>query len=149
MVTSNFIRIFDTSWRNIVQDDQIIETYIPPPHPRGIELSGQWVRLEPLDISRHSKDLFQANTMDRDGSNWAYLPYGPFATLEAYETWLSEAALTPDPNFLRSLNVPTTRRRGWQAICALTLKMDQLKLGISTILRCCKKHAKARRRCIS
>jgi len=45
-----------------VQDDQIIETYIPPPHPRGIELSGQWVRLEPLDISRHSKDLFQANT---------------------------------------------------------------------------------------
>ena len=82
-----------------MQDDQIIETYIPPPHPRGIELSGQWVRLEPLDISRHSKDLFQANTMDRDGSNWAYLPYGPFATLEAYETWLSEAALTPDPNF--------------------------------------------------
>lgn len=52
-----------------MQDDQIIETYIPPPHPRGIELSGQWVRLEPLDISRHSKDLFQANTMDRDGSN--------------------------------------------------------------------------------
>ena len=54
-----------------MQDDQIIETYIPPPHPRGIELSGQWVRLEPLDIGRHSEDLFDANNMDPTGANSA------------------------------------------------------------------------------
>ena len=56
--------------------------------------------------------------MDRDGSNWAYLPYGPFATLEAYETWLSEAALTPDPNFF-----------------AIIKRADKKAVGLASYLR--------------
>jgi len=112
-----------------VQDDQIIETYIPPPHPRGIELSGQWVRLEPLDISRHSKDLFQANTMDRDGSNWAYLPYGPFATLEAYEAWLSEAALTPDPNFFAIIKRADNKAAGLASYLRINPQDGSIEVG--------------------
>ena len=112
-----------------MQDDQIIETYIPPPHPRGIELSGQWVRLEPLDISRHSKDLFQANTMDRDGSNWAYLPYGPFATLEAYEAWLSEAALTPDPNFFAIIKRADNKAAGLASYLRINPQDGSIEVG--------------------
>ena len=74
--------------------DQSLETYMPPPHPRGVELSGQLVRLERLDFGKHPEDLFHANSLDRDGSNWTYLPYGPFSTLESYQSWLTEAAST-------------------------------------------------------
>ena len=52
-----------------MQEDQSLETYMPPPHPRGVELSGQLVRLERLDVGKHSVDLFHANSLDRDGSN--------------------------------------------------------------------------------
>jgi hypothetical protein len=94
-------RVENTFFRTPCDIADAEKTYFP--NQRKINntkpILSQWVRLEPLDISKHSKDLFQSNTMDRDGSNWAYLPYGPFATLEAYETWLSEAALTPDLNF--------------------------------------------------
>ena len=64
----------------------------PHPHPKGIELTGKTVRLEPLDALKHAEDLFQANSFDRDGVNWQYLPYGPFAEIEDYANWLQENA---------------------------------------------------------
>lgn len=73
--------------------------FTPPVHPRGITLTGHWVTVEPLDADRHGADLFAAHGADRDGTNWAYLPYGPFPDREAYLTWLRSVQDQDDPVF--------------------------------------------------
>jgi len=57
------------------------------------------VRLEPLSAERHAEALFAANSLDADGVNWTYLPYGPFPTLDAYRAWVAKAAAEQDPLF--------------------------------------------------
>jgi RimJ/RimL family protein N-acetyltransferase len=56
-------------------------------------MAGQYCRIVQLDRDAHARDLYAANSDDVDGHMWTYLPFGPFASLEAYldavESWLS------------------------------------------------------------
>ena len=82
-----------------MDNDYILADFTPPPHPRDIELVGLTVRLEPLNVARHSRELFEANLHDKEGVNWKYLPYGPFDKLDDYQNWLTIEALSNDPLF--------------------------------------------------
>ena len=75
-------------------------------------LHGKTVRLEPLDVKRHSTDLFQANALDRDGINWQYLPYGPFETLDAYQKWLAVEVEKTDPCFFAIIRLSDNKAVG-------------------------------------
>ena len=59
---------------------EILEEFSISPHPKGISLEGKLVVLKPLKASDYSKELFEANSLDKDGLNWTYLHYGPFET---------------------------------------------------------------------
>ncbi|MDQ0316127.1 GNAT family N-acetyltransferase [Amorphus orientalis] len=63
------------------------------PRPPRTPLDGRTCRLEPLDPVRHAADLYAAFCEDADGVLWTYLPYGPFASEEAYVDWAKTAAL--------------------------------------------------------
>lgn len=67
--------------------------------PDDTELVGRFCRLERLDPDRHVEHLFAADNLDVDGASWTYLPYGPFADLAAYRTWLTAVAGSQDPFF--------------------------------------------------
>lgn len=67
--------------------------------PSGEPLAGRYCRLEHLDVERHAADLHTANSTDRSGANWTYLPYGPFKNLTAYRSWVVEVAGHHDPLF--------------------------------------------------
>ena len=82
-----------------MKEDFIIHDFNIPPHPKGVVLNGKTVRLEPLNVEKHSADLFESNSLDVEGKNWVYLPYGPFDTLRSYQTWLREEASKQDPTF--------------------------------------------------
>ena len=41
-------------------------------------LNGNYVALEPININKHSKDLYANFSKDKKNRIWAYLPYGPF-----------------------------------------------------------------------
>ena len=47
-------------------------------------MTGRFCRTEPLDAERHARELFVANSADRDGRMWTYLPWGPYAAFEDY-----------------------------------------------------------------
>jgi len=70
-----------------------------PARPPRTPLEGRFCRLEPLDPERHADALFAANALDGDGRGWTYLPYGPFADLAAYRTWMERTCLGDDPLF--------------------------------------------------
>ena len=78
---------------------RLVPDWKPPALPSRDTMEGAFCRLEALDPDRHAHDLYEANSLDVDGRNWTYLPYGPFATLEDFFVWLSESAAKSDPLF--------------------------------------------------
>lgn len=80
-----------------------MDGWTPPPTPPREPMEGRFCRVEPLEPDRHAADVFTAHGLDPEGRNWTYLPYGPFATLEAsidtewpalrnrFERWLDPA----------------------------------------------------------
>jgi RimJ/RimL family protein N-acetyltransferase len=52
-----------------------------PPHTA---MEGRFCRIEPLDPDRHGDALYAANSEDREGRMWTYLPWGPYAGFEDY-----------------------------------------------------------------
>ena len=57
-----------------------ITSFAKPPHPKGLSILGDYVKLEPLDSNKHSKQLFTAYMEPGGDEVWDYLPYGPFDT---------------------------------------------------------------------
>jgi RimJ/RimL family protein N-acetyltransferase len=47
-------------------------------------MQGRFCRVEPLDADRHAAELFAANSEDREGGMWTYLPWGPYAGFDEY-----------------------------------------------------------------
>jgi RimJ/RimL family protein N-acetyltransferase len=60
---------------------------VPPRAP----IIGRFARVEPLDPDRHAAELFEANSDDREGRNWTYYNYGPFAALADYRKWVEDS----------------------------------------------------------
>jgi len=71
--------------------------WTPRPRPPRTAMEGRFCIVEPLDPARHAEDLFAANSEDRDGRNFTYFTYGPFATLADYRAWAEAAAGRDDP----------------------------------------------------
>lgn len=81
---------------------------LPPPAP----LEGRLCRLEPLDPARHLEALFAANSLDADGRNWTYLPYGPWDSIESYGAWFEAAAASADPLWFAIVSRESARAIG-------------------------------------
>lgn len=69
------------------------------PRPPRSPMEGRYCRVEPIDPERHAADLYSANALDPEGRNWTYLPYGPFARLADYRSWLDRISAADDPLF--------------------------------------------------
>jgi RimJ/RimL family protein N-acetyltransferase len=65
--------------------------------PPRTAMKGRLCTVEPIDPIRHAAELHAAYLLDPEGRNWTYLPYGPFADLEAYRAHLERACLGDDP----------------------------------------------------
>src|SRR6185312_5637884 len=60
----------------------------PAQRPPLRAMEGRLAIVEPLDADRHAEQLFAANAEDREGRNFTYYPYGPFAALDDYRAWV-------------------------------------------------------------
>lgn len=96
---------------------------------RTTVMEGRSCRLEGLDPDRHSEDLFQAVSEDGDGRNWTYLPYGPFARLDAYREWLSGMAAEGDPMFFTIVDLGTGRAVGVASFLRIAPRQGVIEVG--------------------
>ena len=62
-------------------------------------LKGRYVLLEPININKHSKDLYANFSKDKKNRIWAYLPYGPFKIYGSFKKWLKSFCFNKDPFF--------------------------------------------------
>jgi RimJ/RimL family protein N-acetyltransferase len=69
----------------------------PRPRPPRTVMVGRFCRIEPLDPARDAADLFAADSEDREGRGWTYLPRGPYPSFAAYREWAEAAYRSDDP----------------------------------------------------
>jgi len=84
---------------------------VPDP-PSRQPMVGRRCRLEVLDAERHSSDLHQANTQDRENRIWTYLGYGPFERLDEYREWAEGVSRSSDPLFYAIIDSATGTATG-------------------------------------
>jgi hypothetical protein len=61
-----------------------VDGWTPAKLPPRTAMAGRYCRTEPLDPERHARNLHAANSEDRDGRMWTYLPWGPYASFADY-----------------------------------------------------------------
>src|SRR5260370_158064 len=62
-----------------------------------VELEGELMLIEPVDVARHAGQLFAAQSSAPE--LWEYLPYGPFESESDFRGWLTERAANSEPLF--------------------------------------------------
>ena len=67
--------------------------------PTKQRLVGKYSILEPINVKKHSKDLFKNFSLDRKGIDWAYMPTGPYKTEKSLKKYLNAKNLTGNPFF--------------------------------------------------
>lgn len=90
------------------------------PLPPRTPMIGRWTTVEPVDVERHARDLFEANSHDREGRNWTYLSSEPFFELAPYREWLARMSSGADPFF----HAIVDRRSGKAVGVAAYLRID-------------------------
>jgi len=89
-----------------------VPNWTPPSRPPRDTMQGRFCRVEPIEVDRHARDLYEANRADADGRNWTYLAYGPFDSLENYTAWMSRVCLGADPFFHAIVDAATQKAIG-------------------------------------
>jgi RimJ/RimL family protein N-acetyltransferase len=92
-------------------------------------MQGSYCRLEPLNLDRHAKDLFEANAHDKEGRNWTYLFNGPFKTFDDYLTWLKTSCLGDDPLFFTIREEHSSRPVGIASYLRITPSAGSIEVG--------------------
>ncbi len=108
---------------------EIVNNFAVPPHPKGVTLDGNLVRLVPLRSDKHARDLFEANAVDTDEKNWAYLPYGPFSDIESYTKWLQEKENGVDPVFFSIIRKSDSRVVGVASYLRIKQRDGTIEVG--------------------
>ena len=67
--------------------------------PTKKKLFGKYTILEPLNVTKHSKELYIQYLKDKKNIIWTYLPYGSFKTYAKFKHWLKTFCLNSDPFF--------------------------------------------------
>lgn len=100
----------------------------PVTPPRQV-MTGQRMRVEPIDPSHHADDLFEANRLDQSGTGWTYLNYGPFPDASAYRTWMETACMGDDPQFWAYVDLATGTAVGLGSYLRIVPKDGVIEVG--------------------
>ena len=112
-----------------MEHDFAVENFKPAKHPRNAHISGTTVILEPINISKHARELFDAYSEDKEGAIWDYLPYGPFSNFEAYAEWLSCITSEEDPTFFAIVRTSDNKAVGVAAYLRINQTDGSVEVG--------------------
>ena len=90
---------------------------------------GRLCRLESLDAAKHAAALHAAYAADRDGRNWTYLPYGPFASATEYAAWVESVQALDDPHFHAIVDLATQQPIGVASYLRIDPAMGTIEVG--------------------
>jgi len=80
--------------------------------PGGTTLTGDRVRIEPLDLGTHGDDLWQACHASTNPSLWTYMLSGPFDAEKDFREWVESRSTAHDAVFYAVVDAKTNRAMG-------------------------------------
>jgi RimJ/RimL family protein N-acetyltransferase len=92
-------------------------------------MQGRLCHLTPLSSAKHASALHEAHSLDREGRNWTYLPYGPFASLAEYTRWVEWAEAQEDPQFYSIVDGASGQAVGTASYLRITPAMGVIEVG--------------------
>ncbi len=99
------------------------------PKPPRAAIDGRLVRIEMLDAARHAADLFAANSADKEGRNWTYMPYGPYSEEAPYRDWVGQMAQSEDPLFHAIVDVASNKAVGVASYLRIDAPVGVIEVG--------------------
>jgi RimJ/RimL family protein N-acetyltransferase len=99
------------------------------PRPPRASMEGRYCIVEPADPTRHAADLYAAFRLDKEGRNWTYLPYGPFARFEDYRDYLKRACASDDPFVHCIIDRPSGRPVGVASCMRIDATAGVIEVG--------------------
>jgi RimJ/RimL family protein N-acetyltransferase len=99
---------------------------MPAREPQAVALNGRFGRVEKLNPTRHLGHLWEA--VRGHNQIWTYLPYGPFADVEAFALWLKARAGITDP-FTYAVIDKSGHAAGLIALMAVRPQMRVIEVG--------------------
>ena len=97
--------------------------------PSKNKLIGKYCTLEPINLKRHSKDLFKNFSKDKKNIIWTYLPYGPFKTYLSFKRWLKHYCLNNDPFFYAIYSKKLDQYCGMASYLRITPEHGSIEVG--------------------
>ena len=112
-----------------MKQGEIVGEFIVPPHPKGISIEGNLVSLKPLVANQFAEELFLSNSIDKEGINWAYMPYGPFDNLEEYAEWIESFESGNDPVFFAIISKKLNKATGVASYLRINPEVGLIEVG--------------------
>lgn len=106
-----------------------VEGWVGARPPVAEPMEGDRVRLVPLSAERDAEPLFRAYAADSTGANWTYLPYGPFASVDAYRAWLAEKQATRAECFFTITDPRSGEAKGVAAYLRIHPESGSIEVG--------------------
>jgi len=97
--------------------------------PSKKKLVGKYCFLEPINIRKHSKDLYKNNSLDKKNAIWTYLPYGPFKSHGSFKKWLKSFCLNKDPFFYAIYSKKHNQYCGMASYLRITPEHGSIEVG--------------------
>ncbi len=106
-----------------------LPTWSPVSFPPHTPMAGRFCRLDPLNQQAHSRDLFDAFALDREGRNWTYLPHGPFFEFSIFEKWMMAVCQREDTQFYAIVDRQTDQAVGVASYLRIKPKAGSIEVG--------------------
>ena len=97
--------------------------------PSKKKLIGKYCFLEPINIRKHSKDLYKNFSLDKKNIIWTYLPYGPFKSYGSFKKWLKSFCLNKDPFFYAIYSKKHKQYCGMVSYLRITPEHGSIEVG--------------------
>ena len=97
--------------------------------PSKKKLIGKYCFLEPINIRKHSKDLYKNYSLDKKNIIWTYLPYGPFKSYGSFKKWLKSFCLNKDPFFYAIYSKKHNQYCGMASYLRITPEHGSIEVG--------------------
>ena len=97
--------------------------------PSKKKLIGEYCFLEPINIRKHSKDLYKNYSLDKKNVIWTYLPYGPFKSHGSFKKWLKSFCLNKDPFFYAIYSKKHNQYCGMASYLRITPEHGSIEVG--------------------
>lgn len=106
-----------------------VDNWQPRKRPPKIVLSGKYCQVEPAELVKHSRSLFEAYQKAENSRDWTYLPYGPFSVYAEFEKWMSDTCLGQDPQFYAIVDSHSGRALGLASYLRIQPEVGVIEVG--------------------